>query len=209
MGSAARQHLSLVNVVGIDAVALPPLLPRIATGDERAVRECVQRYGALVWSLARRWSADTLDAEDAVQEVFIDLWRTAVRFDATRASEAGWVAMIARRRLIDRARRRQRTPELEAFPSGFDVADEAAESPEEEIDRESRAERARAVLRSLPPAQRQLLELSLLDGKTHDEIARETSLPLGTVKSHIRRGLLRARALLTASVDTGHTEGSR
>jgi RNA polymerase sigma factor (sigma-70 family) len=209
MGSAARQHLSLVTVVGTEAVALSPLLPRIANGDERAVRECVQRYGALVWSLARRWSSDALDAEDAVQEVFIDLWRTASRFDIARASEAGWVAMIARRRLIDRARRRQRTPEVEAFPTDFDVADEGAESPDEEIDRESRAERARAVLRSLPPAQRQLLELSLLDGKTHDEIARETSLPLGTVKSHIRRGLLRARALLTASTDTGQTEDAR
>ena len=81
-----------------------PLLPRIAAGDERAVRECVGRYASLVWSLARRWSVDALDAEDAVQEVFVDLWRTAARFDATRASEAGWVAMVARRRLIDRSR---------------------------------------------------------------------------------------------------------
>jgi RNA polymerase sigma-70 factor (ECF subfamily) len=66
------------------------------------------------------------------------------------------------------------------------------------LDRATRAEQARAVLRALPATQRRLLELSLLDGKTHDEIARETALPLGTVKSHIRRGLLRARAMLLA-----------
>ena len=192
---AARAHLALVaNVVGAGPALLEPLLPRIAAGDERAVRDCVARYGALVWSLARRWSPDGSEAEDAVQEVFIDLWRTAARYDASRTSEAGWVAMIARRRLIDRARRRERLPALESIPDDFDVASES----ERDLDREWRAEQARAVLRELPPAQRRMLELSLLHGRTHDEIARETETPLGTVKSHIRRGLQRARDLLAA-----------
>ena len=192
---AARAHLALVaNVVGAGPALLEPLLPRIAAGDERAVRDCVARYGALVWSLARRWSPDGSEAEDAVQEVFIDLWRTAARYDASRTSEAGWVAMIARRRLIDRARRRERLPALESIPDDFDVASES----ERDLDREWRAEQARAVLRELPPAQRRMLELSLLHGRTHDEIARETETPLGTVKSYIRRGLQRARDLLAA-----------
>ena len=192
---AARAHLALVaNVVGAGPALLEPLLPRIAAGDERAVRDCVARYGALVWSLARRWSPDGSEAEDAVQEVFIDLWRTAARYDASHTSEAGWVAMIARRRLIDRARRRERLPALESIPDDFDVASES----ERDLDREWRAEQARAVLRELPPAQRRMLELSLLHGRTHDEIARETETPLGTVKSHIRRGLQRARDLLAA-----------
>jgi RNA polymerase sigma-70 factor, ECF subfamily len=190
---AARAHLALVaDVVGPGPAPLEPLLPRIASGDERAVRDAVSRYGALVWSLARRWSPDASDAEDAVQEIFIDLWRTAARYDVSRTSEAGWVAMIARRRLIDRARRRERLPALESIPADFDVASEN----ERDLDREWRAEQARAVLRELPPAQRKMLELSLLHGKTHDEIARETETPLGTVKSHIRRGLQRARDLL-------------
>ena len=192
---AARAHLALVaNVVGAGPALLEPLLPRIAAGDERAVRDCVARYGALVWSLARRWSPDGSEAEDAVQEVFIDLWRTAARYDASRTSEAGWVAMIARRRLIDRARRRERLPALESIPDDFDVASES----ERDLDREWRAEQARAVLRELPPTQRRMLELSLLHGRTHDEIARETETPLGTVKPHIRRGLQRARDLLAA-----------
>jgi len=165
------------------------------------VRDCVTRYGPLVWSLARRWSPEGLDAEDAVQEIFIDLWRTAARYDVSRTSEAGWVAMIARRRLIDRARRRERLPMLETIPDDFDVASES----ERDLDREWRAEQARAILRELPASQRRMLELSLVHGKTHDEIARETETPLGTVKSHIRRGLQRARDLLAAR--TTHDAG--
>ena len=194
-GDSARAHLALVaDAAGGLAPVVEPLLPRIASGDERAVRECVARYSALVWSLARRWSAESGDAEDAVQEIFIDLWRTAARYDTARTSEAGWVAMIARRRLIDRARKRERLPALESIPDDFDVASET----ERDLDREWRAEQARAVLRELPPAQRRMLELSLVHGRTHDEIARETDTPLGTVKSHIRRGLARARDVLAA-----------
>jgi RNA polymerase sigma-70 factor (ECF subfamily) len=184
----------VADVVGPGPAPLEPLLPRIAAGDERAVRDCVTRYGPLVWSLARRWSPESSESEDAVQEIFIDLWRTAARYDVSRTSEAGWVAMIARRRLIDRARRRERLPALESIPDNFDVASES----ERDLDREWRAEQARAVLRELPPAQRKMLELSLLHGRTHDEIARDTDTPLGTVKSHIRRGLQRARDLLAA-----------
>lgn len=192
---AARAHLALVpDVARSDASSPEPVLPRIAAGDERAVRECVARYGPLVWSLARRWSAESGDAEDAVQEIFIDLWRTAARYDPSRTSESGWVAMIARRRLIDRGRKRERLPAMETIPDDFDMASEA----EPDLDREWRAEQARAVLRELPPAQRRMLELSLVHGRTHDEIARDTETPLGTVKSHIRRGLQRARDLLAA-----------
>ena len=199
---SARAHLALVtDGAGVGPVPVEPLLPRIAAGDERAVRDCVTRYGPLVWSLARRWSSDPSDSEDAVQEIFIDLWRTAARYDQARTSEAGWVAMIARRRLIDRARRRERLPAMESIPDDFDVASES----ERDLDREWRAEQARAVLRELPPAQRRMLELSLVHGKTHDEIARETETPLGTVKSHIRRGLQRARDLLASR--TQHEAG--
>ncbi len=196
-GSNSHGRVAPDTVVGAsvapDAGDTVPLLPRIAVGDEHAVRECVRRYGALVWSLVRRSSVEDGDAEDAVQEVFIDLWRTAARFDSTRMSETGWVAMVARRRLIDRMRRRQRLPELEPLALDFDVADDG----ERDLDAVWRAERARQVLRELPAAQRQMLELSLVDGKTHDEIARVTGTPLGTVKSHIRRGLQRARIMLS------------
>lgn len=205
---SARARLSLVSAPDAMSLALAePLLPRIALGDEAAVRECVVRYGALVWSLVRRWSPNTSDAEDAVQDVFIDLWRSAGRFDATRATESGWVAMVTRRRLIDRMRRRQRLPELETLSDVHDVPDEGAEDVAQDLDRATRLDRARAVLDALPATQRRMLELSLLEGKTHDEIARETDTPLGTVKSHIRRGLKRARDLMqSASLDRAMPE---
>lgn len=177
------------------------LLSRIAAGDERAVAECVAAFGPLVLLLARRWATDAADAEDAVQEVFFDLWRHAARFDATRSSERGFVAMIARRRLIDRLRKRSREVAAEAIPDGFDI-------PDERVETEAQAAGgmdARGALARLTPMQRRFIERHLLDGKTHDEIARESQVPLGTVKSHIRRGLLKARALLTGRA-TGDDE---
>jgi RNA polymerase sigma factor (sigma-70 family) len=198
---AARGRLSLVRSAS-DDTAVSPLLPDVAAGSERAVQACVARYGALVWSLARRWSPDQADAEDATQEIFIDLWRSASKYDPSRLTEAGWVAMIARRRLIDRSRRRERLPSFEPLAEEHDAVDERAY----DVEHAARVEQARAVLRELPATQRRMLELSLLEGRSHDEIARETSTPLGTVKSHIRRGLQRARDLL-ASREPANEQG--
>ncbi|MBK7596283.1 MAG: sigma-70 family RNA polymerase sigma factor [Gemmatimonadetes bacterium] len=168
------------------------LFGRIARGDQRAVADCVQTFGGLVQALAKRWNHDPSDAEDAVQEIFIDLWKSAGRYDPTKCSPRGFVAMIARRRLIDRARRRGRAPVMVAMPDDFDAASEAAGA----ADVLEHEDAARRVLAELTPMQRRMLEMTLLDGKTHEEVALETDTPLGTVKSHVRRGLLRARALM-------------
>jgi len=88
------------------------ILERVAQGDPSAPAECIDRFSGLVWSLARRLCASASDAEDAVQEIFIDVWKSAGRFDPSIASETTFVAMIARRRLIDRGRRRMRRPEV-------------------------------------------------------------------------------------------------
>lgn len=181
----------------------PPILARVAAGDERAVRECVAAFGGMLWTLAQRWSSDAADAEDAVQEIFYEIWKHAARFDPAKASERGFVAMIARRRLIDRARKRQREVTLDAMPEGFDAADESPDQGEQVAG----AMEARAVLEELTPLQRRFIERHLLDGRTHEEIAQESSVPLGTVKSHIRRGLLKARALLMGRVATEKEEG--
>ena len=84
----------------------PTVLQRMASGDPAAVRECMDRYGSLVWSLARRLSRTASDAEDAAQEIFLDIWRSAARYDAARGSDQVFVATIARRRLIDRMRKK-------------------------------------------------------------------------------------------------------
>ena len=92
----------------------PSVLQRIASGDPAAVGECIDQYGPLVWSLARRLSRTASDAEDATQEIFLDIWRSAGRFDASQGSDKVFIAMIARRRLIDRLRKKSAEPPMES-----------------------------------------------------------------------------------------------
>lgn len=169
------------------------LLSRIATGDAAAVRECIARYGPLVWSLARRFLGNPADAEDAVQDVFVELWRNAGKFDPTRSAEPTFVTMVTRRRLIDRKRRSARTPTpapLDAdLPGRSDEGGRRAEVEDE-------AAKAAVALGELRDDQRRVIGMAIYQGMTHEEIAAATGLPLGTVKTHIRRGLLRIRELL-------------
>jgi RNA polymerase sigma-70 factor (ECF subfamily) len=168
----------------------PDTLPRIAAGEPGAVEECLDRYGGLVWSIARRFSSSTPDAEDAVQDVFIDLWQKAERFDPSKGSEKTFIAMIARRRLIDRLRRSSRRPEVELPDEDWALPASGADS---RIERSAEASLASRYLAELKPEQQQTLYLSLHLGYTHREIAEKTGMPIGTVKSHIFRGLADVR----------------
>jgi len=170
-------------------------LERVAAGDSPAVEECLQKYGGLVWSLARKLCPNHADAEDAVQEVFIEVWRHAGRFDPQVASEATFITMIARRRLIDRYRRRSR--ELDTAALQQEMV-ESTSRHEEQTEIEEEAARARQHMQQLRPEQREVLELSITHGLSQTQIAEATNLPLGTVKTHARRGLLRLRELLGA-----------
>ena len=169
------------------------LLRRVASGDSTAVNEVLDRYGGLVWSLARRFCANPSDAEDATQEVFIDLWQSARRFDESLASEATFVAMIARRRLIDRFRRSERRRDTASLVS--DVAATGG-NPSDRAELLDDVARISDAMTSLRPEQQQVLKMSIYDGLTHDEIARSTGLPLGTVKTHARLGLIQIRELV-------------
>lgn len=171
-------------------------LERIAAGDPLAVDGCLEKYRGLVWSMARRFTGNHADAEDAVQEVFVELWQHAGRFDRALAAESTFVAMIARRRLIDRQRQRARRPD--AVPL---VAEPAANRPSEldHLETLEEGRHARGLLGQLRPEQRQVLELSFDQGMSQHEIAESTRLPLGTVKTHTRRGLMRLRQLLETS----------
>lgn len=166
------------------------LLPRVAAGDPAAVRECLARFGGLVWSIARR--LDPAEAEDAVQEIFLDLWRSAGRYDPLVASETAFVAMIARRRLIDRRRSRARRPTTEGIDEVPSIPDAQAQAP----DACAEASQAARALGRLRPEQREVLVLATCHGLSHGEIATRTGMPLGTVKAHARRGLLSIRAAL-------------
>jgi len=170
------------------------ILKRIAAGDSAAVDECLRQYGGLVWSLARRFSTDHAESEDAVQEVFVDVWRSAERFDEAIGSEATFITMIARRRLIDRYRKRTRR---------IDTAVLVEESVPTEANGKDRLEiaddvaQARRALEQLRTEERKVLELSIYQGLSQSKIAETTQMPLGTVKTHARRGLKRLREMLS------------
>ncbi len=167
---------------------------RIARGEETAVRECMTTYGGLVWSLARRFSENVADAEDAVQEIFLDLWKSAHRFDATVGTEAAFVSTIARRRLIDRIRSNSRRP-------GTEPLDEERIEQIEDPGGDAGAIAsdfgvASRALEQLDPDQRNLLMMGVVEGMSHSEIALATGKPLGTVKTQLRRGLSRIRRMV-------------
>ena len=174
------------------------LMKRIARGEDAAVAEVMEQYGSLVWAIARRLTRNPSDAEDAVQEIFTDVWRSAHRFDPAAGSEKVFVTMIARRRLIDRMRRianRVQTESSDVLDElGFHTPDTAGEISVE-------AERAARVVATLRPEQRQVIELGLLQGLSHADIAGVTGMPLGTVKTFMRRGLIAVREKLGVTAE--------
>jgi RNA polymerase sigma-70 factor (ECF subfamily) len=169
------------------------ILQRIAAGDRAAVDECLKKYGGLVWSLSRRMLRNSDDAEDAVQEIFVDVWKNAGKFDELRSSETTFIAMIARRRLIDRIRSTSRRISADAL-------DEVMAEPVDRADRTMQtsleANDAVKALNSLRPEQQEVLRLSIVQGLSHQEISDRIGIPLGTVKTHARRGILQAREFL-------------
>ena len=180
------------------------VLERLAQGDPSALQETMQTYGGLVWSLALRFCRERADAEDAVQEIFTDVWKSAHRFDGERASERVFISMIARRRLIDRLRRERRRGEVEA-----QVAAEPSTNRQQPGDAGERgwdAELASRAIDRLSADQQRVLRMGIIQGMTQSEIAVAADMPLGTVKTHMRRGLIRLRELI-ASEEAGDPGG--
>ena len=170
------------------------ILERVARGDSQAVEECLDRYGALVWSLARRHAPSQEQAEDAVQEIFIDIWKSAGRYDATKASEAAFIAMIARRRLIGLVRSTSRRPQEHSLSTELQLPDPS----QAQLENSAEASLAMRALKQIDGKERDVILLSVYHGMSHGQIANRTGLPLGTVKTYIRRGLRRVKELLEA-----------
>jgi RNA polymerase sigma-70 factor (ECF subfamily) len=171
------------------------LMQRVAASEEEALQELYDRFGALVFQSARQVLRSRAEVDDAVQEVFVRLWRTADRFDPHRAKLVTWVMLLTRRHLIDRLRRNGARPDRRALDesrgdAGGAVAP-AARPSDAELD-EGR-ERLRRGLSRLPELQRTVIERAYLQGFSLREIADQLDTPLGTVKSALSRGLARLR----------------
>jgi RNA polymerase sigma-70 factor (ECF subfamily) len=171
------------------------LVGRLASGDLDAAGELYDRHAAKVLALARRIVRDDGDAEDIVQEVFSQAWRTATRFEPGRGSVAGWLLMMARSRAIDRLRARQVRPDtvgnvvLETMPGN-------TLPPSEQVLLSEQVARIREGLVALPAEQRTALELAYFEGLSQSEIAERLAAPLGTIKTRIRTALATLRRRL-------------
>ena len=169
------------------------VLERMAAGERQAEAECYQLYHKLVWSVVCRFCNDAGEREDAVQEIFVEVWRSAHRYQPNIAKESTFIAMIARRRMIDRLRYAERRPAVDSLedtfqPDALIAADNAQNHAEIEV--------VNRLLRALNPDQRKAIHLSVVYGYSHSEIADHTGMPIGTVKTHIRRGLILLRERL-------------
>ncbi|MBM4108433.1 MAG: sigma-70 family RNA polymerase sigma factor [Phycisphaerae bacterium] len=178
------------------------LMRRVASSDEAAVAELYDRFGALVFRMALQAMPTRADAEDAVQEVFVRLWRTAERYDPDRAALVTWVMLIARRHLVDRLRRtraRVRTTGLDAshpgVPSEVGVAAPNLESQE-------RLRSLERKIAKLPDLQRAVVTRAYFGGQTLRQIGEEMHTPIGTIKSALSRALVRLRETTTEELST-------
>lgn len=156
------------------------------------MRQCIHEYGPLVWSIARRVAPTGEDAEDAVQEIFSELWKHAGRYDPALASEPVFVTMIARRRMLERSRRSDHRAQRKPAPDTFTGMDG---SP---VERCLEASVAAGVLATLDPRQRRVLSLAIGQGMTHAELAKATGMPIDQAKSLVRRALVAVRKRLLA-----------
>jgi len=171
------------------------LVALVARGDESALAELYDRVGRMAFGLAYRVLRDERLAEDAVQEAFLTVWRTAAAFSAERAKATTWILTLVHRRAVDLVRReeRRRAEPLEDADGGDGSATPSAEDA---AWLHFERERVQAALRQLPDTQREAIELAYYGGFTQSELAERLGQPIGTIKSRMFAGLARLRELL-------------
>lgn len=192
-GCARRmpQHTATATA---DEPGLDVWLGRVADGDQRAFESLYRASASRLLGICIRVLHDRDEAEDALQDVYVRIWRKAAQFDPARAAATTWLATIARNTAIDRLRARpqhQLAPVelIEAMPDGGDT-------PLESTERAGDRSRLETCFDTLEPRRRRLIRAAFFDGATYEELAQRAGSPLGSVKSWIRRGLLQLRACL-------------
>lgn len=168
------------------------LMQRVAANDQAAVGELYDRFGTLVFRMALQAMPSRQEAEDAVQEVFVRLWRTAERYDDTRAALVTWVMLISRRHLVDKLRRQRariKAGSIELTQTPLAARDQG----ESRLDTDDRLKLMMKRIDALPELQRTVVMRAYLGGQTLRQIGEELNTPLGTIKSALSRALTRLR----------------
>lgn len=171
------------------------LLRRCARDDERAFAQLYDLTAPRVFGLVRRVVRDPAQAEEVTQEVYLDLWRHASRFDSRRSSALAWVFTIAHRRAVDRVRAAEAAGQRDVV-YGYRQREVDHDTTSEAAQERWEARRVRTALETLTPTQRKAVDLAYFGGYTHSEIAAMLDIPLGTAKTRIRDGLIRLRDAL-------------
>jgi RNA polymerase sigma-70 factor (ECF subfamily) len=179
-----------VSATGVEPPGDDGFAELFRAGDERALRLAYERHGPAVFHLAARGLASTTDAEDVTQATFVAAWLGREGFDPARGSLLGWLLGIARRKIVDQIRATARADRITDSVRRLAPAAEVEAPPDRVVDRLVVADE----MAQLPGEQRRVLELAFYDDLTHPQIAAVTGLPLGTVKSHLRRGMARLRS---------------
>jgi RNA polymerase sigma-70 factor (ECF subfamily) len=176
------------------------MLAAVASGDQKAFSQLYDRLSSPLYSLALRMLGDAAEAQDALQDVFLQIWRRAETYDSEQSSVFSWAVLMTRSRVIDRLRARGRRLRVVDYPGNDAKADEAVasdasagENAADNVNRNEEANQVRSVLSELPSDQREAIELAFFSDLTHHEIAQRLHQPLGTIKARIRRGLLRLK----------------
>lgn len=173
----------------------PELLARVGNGDEHALGELYDRYHRQCFAFALRILGSESDAEDAVQESFVRVWRNGGRFDASRASVTTWLFSIVRNICIDELRRRRKRMPAENVDD-VDIVSDA--HTEEEVELAMLGEEVRRELGELPPDQRRAIELVYFQGLTSTEVGNMLEVSAGTIRSRLRLGLLKLGSIFEA-----------
>jgi RNA polymerase sigma-70 factor (ECF subfamily) len=189
---------------------LAALLARAGLGDRDAFATLYERTSAQLLGVVLRIQRDRAQAEDILQEVYVNVWRAARGFDAAQSQPLTWLTSIARNRAIDSLRRLQTQPQVQSLHpgrdhdgDGGDAYDNVADDAGGPLDLLSQAADARALsqcMQGLSPQQRQSVAMAFYDGLSHSEVAEQMRQPLGTVKSWVRRALLALRSCLDSAV---------
>jgi len=173
------------------------LLRRIARQDRDALSEFYDQTARPLFSLACRILGNAADAEEVIQDVFVQIWTKAAKFDGEKGQPFHWVLALTRNRCIDGLRFRQRRSRIMADAHGEPALDQAVElAPVDSPLMEDDIAAIRSVVNDLPQDQRQAIEMAFFGGLTHQEIAESLNEPLGTIKARIRRGMLKMREAL-------------